>query len=334
MKSVFPLFIAFSLLLWEWTAPAARAEEDLVAKAQNEREVVVYGTALAAQFDKFVEPFKQRFPFIKTQYSRTTGEALTSKILREVSARQLSADVVLINNYTHRIFMKRNIITSYQPPTAANFPPGFIDKQGYWVGFYLVPYAITYNTQLVPRANAPKSFEDLLQPRWKGRISLEREEYLVTQAHAQYLGPAKALEYFKKLAQQDLLLVNGHSNQAMLLTAGEFPIIIYSDIARTEELKKKGAPIEWVKAEPHITVLVSAAITREARHPAAARLFMNYLAADEGQREVLNIDKPPALPKFQPSYLRGVNLFPADWTLSDSYEEHNKTYREIFWKGR
>ena len=79
MKSAFPVFISFSLLLWGWTAPAARAQEDLVAKAQNERELVVYGTALSAQFDKFVEPFKQRFPFIKTQYSRTTGEALTSK---------------------------------------------------------------------------------------------------------------------------------------------------------------------------------------------------------------------------------------------------------------
>ena len=92
----------------------------------------------------------------------------------------------------------------------------------------------------------------------------------------QYLGRQKAIEYFKRLAQQDLVLINGHSNQAMLLTAGEFPIIIYSDIARTEELKRKGAPIEWVRTEPHITVLVSAAITREARHPAAARLFMNF----------------------------------------------------------
>jgi iron(III) transport system substrate-binding protein len=163
---------------------------------------------------------------------------------------------------------------------------------------------------------------------------LEREEYLVTQAHMQYLGQQKAIEYFKKLAQQDLMLVNGHSNQAMLLTAGEFPIIIYSDIARTEELKKRGAPIDWVKAEPHITVLVSGAITREARHPAAARLFMNYLASDEGQKEVLGVEKPPALPKFQPEYLRGVSLFPADWTLSDSYEDYNKTYREIFWKGQ
>lgn len=332
MKSA--LQIALLVFLWSCFGSGAHAQDDLVAKAQNERELNLYGTALAAQFDKFAEPFRRRYPFIKIQYSRTTGEALTSKILREVSARQLSADVVLINNYTHRIFMKRNIITAYSPPTAGNFPPGFIDKQGYWVGFYLVPYAITYNTKLVPKVAAPASFDDLLQTKWKGRISLEREEYLVTQAHMQFLGKQKAVEYFKKLAQQDLLLVNGHSNQAMLLTAGEFPIIVYSDIARTEELKRKGAPIDWVRAEPHITVLVSAAITREARHPAAARLFMNYLASDEGQKEILNIDKPPALPKFQPEYLRGVNFFPADWALSDSYEEHNKIYREIFWKSQ
>ena len=214
MRSAFPTFTAFLITLLAWAVSLARAQEDFAAKAQNERELVVYGTALAAQFDKFAEPFRRRYPFIKTQYSRTTGEALTSKILREVAAKQLSADVVLINNYTHRIFMKRNIITAYSPPAAGNFPAGFIDKQGYWVGFYLVPYAITYNTKLVPKSDAPKSFDDLLNPRWKGRISLEREEYLVTQAHMQYLGQQKGIEYFKKLAQQDLLMVNGHSNQA------------------------------------------------------------------------------------------------------------------------
>lgn len=309
-----------------------RAQDDLVTKAQSERELNVYGTALVVQFDKFIEPFRRRYPFIKPQYSRATGEALTTKILQEVSGHQLGADAVLINNYTQRIFMKRNIITAYIPPAAKNFPAEFADKQGYWYGFYLVPYAITYNTNLVSRANAPKSFEDLLNPRWKGQISLEREEYLVTQSHAHFLGQQKAVDYFKKLARQDLIMINGHSKQAVLLTAGEFPLIVYSDIARTEELKRKAAPVEWVRAEPHITVLVTASITREAKHPAAARLFMNYLASDEGQKAVLSMDKPPALPKFQPDYLRGVNLYPADWTLSDTYEEYNKLYREIFWK--
>jgi iron(III) transport system substrate-binding protein len=334
MRSYFRVVIAFVVFSWEGPAFDVHAQEDLVAKAQKERELVVYGTALAAQFDKFSEPFRRRYPFIKTQYSRSTGEALTTKIFFEASAQQLSPDVILINNYTHRIFMKKNIIIPYLPPTAGNFPPGFIDKQGYWLGFYLVPYAITYNTMLVPKGTAPKSFDDLLNPKWKGQISLEREEYLVTQSHMQYMGQAKGIEYFKRLAGQDPILVNGHSKQAVLLTAGEFPIIIYSDIARTEELKRKGAPIEWVRAEPHITVLVSAAITREARHPAAARLFMNYLAADEGQKEVIAMDKPPALPKFQPEYLRGVKLYPADWALSDTYEEYNKLYRDIFWTGK
>jgi iron(III) transport system substrate-binding protein len=330
MKSVLHAALALSLLC-AGTRATALAQEDLLAKAKNERELSVYGTALVAQFDKFVEPFRRRYPFIRTQYSRATGEALTTKILQEVSARQLGADALLINNYTQRIFMKRNIITPYTPPGAASFPAGFIDKQGYWVGFYLVPYAITYNTKLVAKTNAPRSFDDLLNPKWKGQMSLEREEYLVTQSHTQYLGKEKALEYFRRLARQDLIQVNGHSKQAVLLTAGEFAIIVYSDIARTEELKRRDAPVEWVHAEPHITVLVSAAITREARHPAAARLFMNYLASDEGQKEILSIDKPPALPKFRPDYLRGVNLYPADWTLSDSYEEYNKLYREIFW---
>ena len=103
VRSCFCFVIAFIVFSWEWLAFGVYAQEDLVAKAQKERELVVYGTALAAQFDKFSEPFSRRYPFIKTQYSRATGEALTTKILFEASAQQLSPDVVLINNYTHRI---------------------------------------------------------------------------------------------------------------------------------------------------------------------------------------------------------------------------------------
>src|SRR4029434_1078629 len=113
--------------------------------------------------------------------------------------------------------MKKNIITPYLPPTAGNFPPGFIDKQGYWLGFYLVPYAITYNTQLIPKSAAPKSFEDLLNAKWKGQISLEREEYLVTQSHMQFLGQRRAIDYFKWLGRRDMVSVKGHTLMAVIL---------------------------------------------------------------------------------------------------------------------
>ena len=80
MRFAFRVTTAVLLLLW--AGRAARAQDDLVAKAQSERELVVYGTALVGQFDKFIEPFKRRYPFIKPLYSRTTGEALTTKILQ------------------------------------------------------------------------------------------------------------------------------------------------------------------------------------------------------------------------------------------------------------
>jgi len=90
MRSCFRVVIALIGVSWGWLSFEVHAQEDIVAKAQKERELVVYGTALAAQFDKFSEPFRRRYPFIKTQYSRATGEALTTKIFYEASSHQLS----------------------------------------------------------------------------------------------------------------------------------------------------------------------------------------------------------------------------------------------------
>jgi iron(III) transport system substrate-binding protein len=330
MKTAFRVILLFLILILLWLE--AQAQEDVVAQAKREQELVIYGTAQAHQMQRYLKPFNHQYPFLQTKYTRSTGESLTSKILAEASGRQLAADVILINNYTHRIFMKKNLVVPYMTSAVKTFPAGLADPKGYWIGFYIVPYAIEYNTRMVDKNEIPKSYDDLLQPRWKGRMSLEKEEYLVTQAHLNYLGKDKAVDYFRKLARQDLALVKGHSQQTVLLSAGEFSLVVYNDIARTEEYKKKGAPVNWVDAEPHITVVVAAGMTRESKHPAAAKLFLDFVASEAGQKEVLAMEKPPALPKFRPDYLKGVRLYPVDWTLSDTFEEHNRLFREIFWK--
>jgi iron(III) transport system substrate-binding protein len=335
MNFTFRGAILLSWLAWSpLCAPAGAQQEDLVAKAQKERALVVTGTALASQGERYLKAFRERYPFLNTTYSRASGETLSSKLLAEAAAGQLGVDIILINNYTHRIFMKRNIIVPHLTSAIKTFPAGLADPNGYWIGFYIVPYAIEYNTRMVDKSEIPRSFEDLLHPRWKGRMSLEQEEYLVTQAHLAYLGREKAVDYFRRLALQDLRLVKGHSQQTVLLSAGEFALNVYNDIARTEEYKRKGAPVAWVDAAPHITVVVAAAMTRSGRNPNAARLFMDFVASEAGQKEVLAMEKPPALPKYRQEFLKGVQLFPADWSLSDSFEEHNKLFREIFWKNK
>ena len=335
MNFLLPRAVLVSLLIWNCLVNLVYAQQqDVVARAQKEGALVVTGTALASQGERYLKAFKERYPFLNTTYSRASGESLTSKLLAEASAGQLGVDVILINNYTHRIFMKRNIIVPYITSATKTFPAGLADPNGYWIGFYIVPYAIEYNTRMVDKNEVPKSYDDLLHPRWKGRMSLEQEEYLVTQAHLAYLGKEKAVDYFRKLAQQDLRLVKGHSQQTVLLSAGEFALNIYNDIARTEEYRKKGAPVAWVDAEPHITVVVAAAMTRTGRNPNAAKLFLDFVASEAGQKEVVAMEKPPALPKYRQEFLKGVRLFPADWSLSDSFEDHNKVFREIFWKNK
>ena len=84
-RQVVIISLVLTVLTSGWSASDGHAQDDLVAKAQSERELVVYGTALVGQFDKFIEPFKRRYPFLKPKYSRTTGEALTTKILQEVA---------------------------------------------------------------------------------------------------------------------------------------------------------------------------------------------------------------------------------------------------------
>ena len=202
----FARFVVIGLFLnfWSWEV---WAQEELIAQAKTEQELVIYGTAQAHQVQNYLKNFRKQHPFLQIKYSRATGETLTSKILAESAGGQLSADIVIINNYTHRIFMKRNMLAPHVTPAVKGFPQGLADSEGYWIGLYLVPYAIEYNTKMVAKNDVPKSYEDLLHPRWKGQMSLEKEEYLVTQAHVQYLGKEKALDFFRKLARQDLALV-------------------------------------------------------------------------------------------------------------------------------
>jgi len=140
-----------------------------------------------------------------------------------------------------------------------------------------------YNTNLVKRNEAPKVYDDLLNPRWKGGMFLDDEAFEWLAVLLKHFGREKGLQYMKRLAQQDLSMQRGRTGQTQLLVAGERPIGIYLSGHTVLDLKDKGAPIGWVALDPYFAQANMLMLAKRAPHPYAAALFMDWGLSEEGQ---------------------------------------------------
>ena len=189
------------------------------------------------------------------------------------------------------------------------------------------------------RFNEVFRYEDLLNPKWKGLISLETEEYQWFYNVLQIMGRDKGLDFMKKFAGQNLQMRKGHTLLAQLVAAGETAIatVVYSN--RVERMKGSGAPIDWVRFKgPTITAINAISIPDKAPHPNAARLFVDFALSKEGQGLLRGQRRVPARPDVfpdPPSLTKGLNLYPAKPEgMIESYNETVARFDEIFNKTR
>jgi iron(III) transport system substrate-binding protein len=193
---------------------------------------------------------------------------------------------------------------------------------------------IGYNTKLVPKGEAPKNWEDLLNPRWKGKLGMDDEEYFWHAGMLKYWGEDKGRKYMESLSRQGLQFRNGHALLADLMSVGEFPVavVIYPD--QIEQMKLKGQPVEWVKTtDPILVNLAPVSVAAKAPHPNAAKLLMNYGISKEGQeilqkarRASARHDVMPLVPDMDPTKLKLVPLDPEIPTNP----EHIRDFRKAF----
>src|SRR4029450_13916063 len=125
------------------------------------------------------------------------------------------------------------------------------DKEGYFTSLYAIPIVLGYNTNLVKRAEAPRSYEDLLQAKWKGNMFLDDEAYEWFAVLLQYFGREKGLQYMRNLAKQDLRMVRGRTAQSQLLAAGATPFVSRQSGTHCWRIETKGAPREGVILDPY-----------------------------------------------------------------------------------
>jgi iron(III) transport system substrate-binding protein len=325
----------FSLALWILNSTAlAQSREELIQGAKKEGKVVWYGILSVEDMKRLAGAFEQKYPFIQVETYRASTETVANKIVTETQAGRYLYD--LVNNGAFEIWplYKRGLLGKYMSPESKPYPASAKDPEGYWNDLYDSYYVIGYNTRQVSPREVPNNWEDLLDPKWKGKIALDTEDHEWYMAMLASMGEEKGKGFMKRLARQDLHWRKGHTLIAQQMVAGEFPVaLIYAH--RGEKMKAQGAPIDWSDAsDPIVSGMRVVSIGARPPNPNAARLMFDFVISKEGQSLIRSFyripghpDVEPLSPKLDPKKLKLLRASPQ---LAEHSERHIREFRQLF----
>ncbi|HYQ97659.1 MAG TPA: extracellular solute-binding protein [Candidatus Nitrosocosmicus sp.] len=316
--------------------PVKSHSQDIIHGAKKEGKFLLYTSLTLQEIDEVAGPFTKKYPFLKVESFRGNALQLLQKITTEARAGRPQADVAQFNSFEAWQLQKLGLLQSYKSPEAKKFPDNFKDPDGYWTILYMNYLVLGYNPTIVSAADVPKTWDDLLHPRWKGdKFALDRDNAVWYGGLALYWGKEKAAKFMKALASQQPTMRKGHTLIANLMSSGEFPLgLVYAH--RVEEMKSKGMnTIEWVALEPIVATPIVIGIAKNAPSPNAAKLFVDFFLSKEGQvisqkqqfRVPANPDMPPVSAKLDAKNLK-ISLI--NRQLADSYQEYDKEYQALF----
>jgi iron(III) transport system substrate-binding protein len=330
-------WIALFLLLIVGSVVTVQAQESpWIEGAKKERELLVYGTMNIPQMGKMLEEFQKKYPFIQARQYRAGGEKLAQRIVTEVRAGQHLADVYQVSGAETFGLARQGFFQKYESPERQRVDDNYKDRAGNWTGIYANIEVIGYNKDLVSESELPKNHQDLLDPKWKGKIGMDPTdiEWYITQIHI--LGKEKAANFMKQFAKQEIQIQRGHTLLAQMLAGGAYSLIMTLRDNTAYQLIKKGAPIDWTAIEPVIPNPANAvSLPNQPPHPNAAKLFIDYVLSREGQevmrslgRNTTRTDVDPVMPR-----IRKLKYGKIDWSVyMEDYKKYEAEYRELFLK--
>ncbi len=307
--------------------------QGLEEQARKEGKVVLYTTMNATETGRVVDAFKKKYPPIDATFYRTGDEALLNKVETEARLGQHLWDVIELTGFAgYHLFLK-GFYAKHDSPERKFFPEGFKDKEGYWTSHYTNTHILIYNTRMVPKDQAPKSYDDLLHPRWKGKMVLDAKDYEWFANMLKFMGEEKGIAYMRKLAAQDIRMQAGHTLLAQLVAAGEMPLGIAMYGHRAEQMKRQGAPVESVALNPVVLNLHPVALSAKAAHPNAGKLLVDFFLSRDAAKIIQSFNRipdRPDVPPDPPSLIKDIPILPSDLTLVNDYNRYVKLFREIF----
>jgi iron(III) transport system substrate-binding protein len=289
--------------------PQAQRQARLEEGARREGAFTYYSISAAELVAAYVKGFTARYPFIKSEFYRGSGNQLVVRTMMEHKTGRLAADVISVGTENVMALKRSGIWARYHSPEEQNYPREQYDKEGYFHADSLGLATIAYNRDLVKKEEAPKSYNDLLDPKWKGSVTIDLEPERAMLTWLSAWGEAKTREFVQKLLANGASVRRGHTLQGQLLCAGEFKIAaeIYPDgILR---MKQKGCPAEIVFPNPTPALAGgNYAININAPHPHAAALFVDFVLSAEGAKILSGTGRIPRRKGARPMYDELANL--------------------------
>jgi len=327
------------LAVWGFGVFAAHAqvsyEAGVIAKAKQEGEVVFYASMNLNDAEALKAKFQEKYPFIRVELNRRGREILTV-LLTEAKTGRHVADVIQTNVFGMYTIKKDGLFASYTSPEDSYYPGRFKDR-GYWTTFNVNPYAVTINTKMVAREDFPKTYQDLLKPLWKGKIMLDSENAPWFGTMLQIMGRDKGLEYMKALSRQNVQLRSESSAMvAQLIASGEAALHVNIASGAVDQLKKRGAPIDWIALGPVPVTPSAVGVAVGAPHPNAARLFVDFMLSKDAQRLILSLGRAvvrsDVLEEQTATTKKSIDMIPPNADVIEKLDQYAKEFREIFSK--
>ena len=262
---------------------ANEREKALIKGAQAEGELAFNTAMQVDELTQLTKAFNKRYPFLKLNVSRLGGRRVITRIETEYRAGKYLVDVAGgMANISYSL-KSAGLIAPYYSPQRKFFPVRDSEKEGYFAPGFIAPVVLGYNTRMLKRAEVPKTYEELLLPKWKGKMFLDDEDYDWFVALLKHFGRDEGIKYMKKLAAQDVGIRRGRVLQAQMIVAGERPIGIALHANLLLDLRSKGAPINFAILDPYFAKPSELMLLRNAPHPHAAALYLDWILSEEGQ---------------------------------------------------
>src|SRR5215831_7965249 len=273
--------------------PPEPITQALIDAAKKEGQVVHYTSTDLPVAEKVAKAFEAKYPGIAVRTERTGAERVFQRIGQEYSSNIHAVDVVNSSDAAHFIVWKRDgILLPYVPEDVAKFyPPEHRDPDGLFASWRVWLSIIAYNTSLVKAAEAPKSFADLLDPKWKGKIVKAHPGYSGTIMTATFqMQRDLGWEYFEKLARQSVMQVQSSADPPKKLALGERAVMADGNEYNIFQISETGGPVAPVYATEGSPLIVGpTGMFKAAPNPNAAKLFTAYSFTPECQQLIIDV---------------------------------------------